>query len=161
MQKPTSRRSFLKHTTLGAAALGVTATAGADDKPKIQGFEESPTDPNASQAWKPYSDRKLRVGIVGYGVCRFGAAFSFQDHPHVEIVAVSDLFPDRCAKLAQVCRCEKNLSLAGRIGQRRQYRGGILCHGCAKSCTALLGGTTSWEARSLCGSGDSRFAGRC
>ena len=47
------------------------------------------------------------MGIVGYGVCRFGAAFSFQDHPNVEVVAVSDLFPDRCAALAQACRCEK------------------------------------------------------
>ncbi|MFV1967660.1 MAG: Gfo/Idh/MocA family protein, partial [Pirellulaceae bacterium] len=41
------------------------------------------------------------------GVCRFGAAFGFQDHPNVEVAAVSDLFPDRCAALAEVCRCEK------------------------------------------------------
>jgi predicted dehydrogenase len=40
-------------------------------------------------------------------VCRFGAAFSFQHHPNVEVAAVSDLFPDRCAKLAEVCGCEK------------------------------------------------------
>ena len=53
------------------------------------------------------SDRKIRVGIVGYGTCRFGAAFSFQDHPNVEVVAVSDLFPDRCAGLARACRCER------------------------------------------------------
>jgi predicted dehydrogenase len=107
MQEPSSRRSFLKTTALGAAALGAAAKAQAEDKPKIQGFEESPTDPNASKVWKPFSDRKIRVGIVGYGVCRFGASFSFQDHPNVEVVAVSDLFPDRCANLAKVCRCEK------------------------------------------------------
>jgi len=47
------------------------------------------------------------VGIVGYGVCQFGAAFSFQDHPNVQVVAVSDLIPERCAGLAKVCRCEK------------------------------------------------------
>jgi predicted dehydrogenase len=47
------------------------------------------------------------VGIAGYGVCRFGAAFGFQDHPNVEVVAVSDLFPDRCAELARLCRCTK------------------------------------------------------
>lgn len=40
-------------------------------------------------------------------MCKFGAAFAFQDHPNVEIVAVSDLFPDRCAALAKACRCEK------------------------------------------------------
>jgi predicted dehydrogenase len=48
----------------------------------------------------------VRVGIVGYGTCRFGAAVSFQDHPNVEVAAVSDLFPDRCAQLAEACRCE-------------------------------------------------------
>jgi predicted dehydrogenase len=47
------------------------------------------------------------VGIVGYGTCRFGAAFGFQNHPNVDVVAVSDLFPDRCAALAKACRCEK------------------------------------------------------
>ncbi len=51
----------------------------------------------ATAEWKPVSDRKVRVGIVGYGVCRFGAAFGFQDHPNVEIVAVSDLIADRRA----------------------------------------------------------------
>src|SRR5262249_6329137 len=50
---------------------------------------------------------KIRVGIVGYGVCQFGAAFGFQDHPNVTVVAVSDLFPDRCAALAKACGCEK------------------------------------------------------
>jgi predicted dehydrogenase len=58
--------------------------------------------------WRPVSDRKVRVGIVGYGVCKFGAAFGFQDHPNVEIVAVSDLFPDRREGLMQACRCAKS-----------------------------------------------------
>ncbi len=109
MNDSTSRRSFLWAAGVGAAALGMTASAAAQKKKKkpIQGFEETPTDPNASKGWKPISDRKIRVGIVGYGVCRFGAAFSFQDHPNVEVVAVSDLFPDRCANLAKACRCEK------------------------------------------------------
>lgn len=75
--------------------------------PAIQGFEAGPEDPEASKGWTPVSDRKLRVGIVGYGVCQFGAAFGFQDHPNVEIVAVSDLVPDRCARLAKACRCAK------------------------------------------------------
>ena len=47
------------------------------------------------------------MGIVGYGVCQFGAAFGFQDHPNVTVAAVSDLFPDRCPALAKVCRCAK------------------------------------------------------
>lgn len=107
MSHSTTRRSFLQAIGAGTAALGLTrAVRGEEEKP-IQGFEAAPTDPDASKNWKPVSDRKLRVGIVGYGVCRFGAAFGFQDHPHVEIVAVSDLFPERCAELAKVCRCEK------------------------------------------------------
>ena len=101
-----SRRSFLQTLGFGAAALGWASPAPAQDKP-IQGFEKTPTDANASKGWKPVSDRRLRVGIVGYGVCQFGAAFSFQDHPNVEVVAVSDLIPERCAGLAKACRCPK------------------------------------------------------
>ncbi len=107
MKNSTSRRSFLQALGLGAAALGLPGSAAAAEKKPIQGFEEAPRDPNASKGWKPVSDRKIRVGIVGYGVCRFGAAFGFQNHPNVDVVAVSDLFPDRCAALAKACRCEK------------------------------------------------------
>ncbi len=106
MHPSTSRRSFLQAVGVGAAGMGLSRSARSAEPP-IQGFEEAPTDPNASKGFKPVSNRKVRVGIVGYGVCRFGAAFGFQDHPNVEVVAVSDLFPDRCAALAQACRCEK------------------------------------------------------
>jgi len=103
----TSRRSFLQAMGLGAAATGFGAATSAQEKPKVQGFEEEAADPNGPKDWQPVSDRKIRVGIVGYGYCRFGAQFGFQDHPNVEVVAVSDLFPDRCAELAKACRCEK------------------------------------------------------
>ncbi|MCA9438108.1 MAG: Gfo/Idh/MocA family oxidoreductase [Candidatus Omnitrophica bacterium] len=102
-----TRRSFLQAAGLGTAALGFNGAALAQGNQKIPGFDEVGTDPDPSKGWEPVSDRKIRVGIVGYGVCRFGAAFSFQDHPNVEVVAVSDLFPDRCAELAKECRCEK------------------------------------------------------
>lgn len=106
MNNRDSRRTFLQAMGTGAAALGWTVASPAKDKP-IQGFEESPADPNVSKKWEPVSDRKVRMGIVGYGVCRFGAAFSFQDHPSVDIVAVSDLVPARCAQLAKACHCRK------------------------------------------------------
>ncbi len=102
----TSRRSFLQAAGIGAATLGLTGSSVGQEK-KIQGFDNTPEEGKASKVWTPVSDRKIRVGIVGYGVCRFGASFSFQDHPNVEVVAVSDLFPDRCAALAKICRCEK------------------------------------------------------
>jgi predicted dehydrogenase len=105
-----NRRSFLQAVGTGAAALGLPTLAHAAERTAektIQGFEQAPEDPNASKNWKPVSNRKIRVGIVGYGVCQFGAAFGFQDHPNVEVVAVSDLIPDRCAGLAKACRCAK------------------------------------------------------
>ena len=90
----------------GAITLGLPSLSKGDPK-VIQGFEKAPFDPAASKAWKPVSDRKIKVGIVGYGVCQFGAQFGFQDHPNVEVVAVSDLIADRCAALARDCRCTK------------------------------------------------------
>jgi len=95
-----SRRQLL---ALGAAGL-VTPTRG-DDKP-IAGFDETEAGALASKPWQPVSDRRIRVGIAGYGVCKFGAKFGFQDHPNVEVAAVTDLFPDRRAALAEECRCE-------------------------------------------------------
>lgn len=103
---PLTRRSFLHAAGCGAAALGLPAAARSDTPP-IQGFEQAPEDPDAARGWQPVSERRLRVGIVGYGVCQFGAAFGFQDHPNVEVVAVSDLIPERCAGLAAACRCGK------------------------------------------------------
>ena len=101
-----SRRTFLKHLSLGAGFAGASGFAFAAEE-KIQGFDETATTTQTEKVWTPKSDRKIRVGIVGYGVCRFGAAFGFQDHPNVEIVAVSDLIPERCQGLAEACRCAK------------------------------------------------------
>jgi predicted dehydrogenase len=109
-----TRRSFLQVAGLGAAALAAHGVAyGAEkvvdkDGKAIQGFDDiTKASAASSEGWKPVSDRKIRVGIVGYGVCKFGACFGFQDHPNVEVVAVSDLFPDRRDGLAQATRCKK------------------------------------------------------
>ena len=101
-----TRRSFLQNLGCGAAALGLAHSASSAEM-VIPGFEKVATDANASKGWKPVSDRKIRVGIAGYGLCQFGAAFGFQDHQNVQVVAVTDLFPDRCAGLAKACRCNK------------------------------------------------------
>ena len=71
----------------------------------IQGFEQAKIDAKAAQHWQPVSDRKISVGIAGFGVCGFGAAFHFQDHPNVRVDAVADLDPAKCAELARLCRC--------------------------------------------------------
>ena len=103
-----SRRDFLQRAGVlaGSVVVGLAHGVWAAEKP-IQGFEKVADDPDASKGWRPVSDRRIRVGIVGYGVCQFGAAFSFQDHPNIEVVAVSDLIPERCAALAKACRCAK------------------------------------------------------
>lgn len=109
-----TRRSFLQLIGASAAAVGLHQTAQAEEKAKakakekpIQGFEKAAVDEDIHKGWKPVSDRKIRVGLVGYGVCKFSAAFGFQDHPNVEVVAVSDIVPDRCAALAEKVGCKK------------------------------------------------------
>ncbi len=105
------RRDFLKMAGIGAMAFGMPQLGCSSGKkvagPVIQGFDDVQEKKTSTTEWIPVSDRKIKVGIAGYGVCKFGAAFSFQNHPNVEIVAVSDLFPDRCSALAAQCRCNK------------------------------------------------------
>jgi predicted dehydrogenase len=110
--RPTSRRSFFARIglgSLGAVAAGRWLNTAEAQNPgaKILGDSGVKTSARPGGIWKPVSDRKLRVGIVGYGVCQFGAQFGFQDHPNVSVAAVSDLVPERCRELAKACRCDK------------------------------------------------------
>jgi hypothetical protein len=107
-----NRRQFIKLAGLGvgAAVVGLQQMGCSIEKkyvaPNIVGFNDTGNE-EAVKEWVPVSDRRIRVGLVGYGYSKFSAAFGFQNHPNVEVVAVSDLFPDRCAKLAQVTGCKK------------------------------------------------------
>ncbi len=101
-----TRRAILQAAGFGTAVWAVGSLARGEDAP-IQGFEKVDATAESSQGWTPISDRKIRVGLVGHGVCQFAAAFGFQDHPNVEVVAVSDLIPERCAALAQAARCAR------------------------------------------------------
>ena len=115
MSAASSRRSFLRNVGIGsfgamaanemlAQALAQTPNPGA----QVLGEAGLKTSERSKKVWKPVSDRKIRVGIVGNGVCKFGPSFGFQDHPNVTVAAVSDLIPDRCAEMTKVCRCEKS-----------------------------------------------------
>jgi predicted dehydrogenase len=112
-EKSSTRRDFIKITGLGTVALGLQqAGCTGGRKPtapvvQVPGFETAPAERDPSEGYMPFSDRKLHVGLVGYGACKFAAQFGFQNHPNVEVVAVSDLFPDRCAELAKVTNCKK------------------------------------------------------
>ena len=87
----------------------------ADDRPVdasgrvIAGFENNERETLAEGGWRPFSDRQIRVGSAGVVLCKFGAQFGFQDHPNVEVSAVTDLLPDRRAELAKACRCKKKV----------------------------------------------------
>lgn len=94
------RREFLGK--LGQVSLGTLAAGGLVEQ------AANAKEKQATKPWEPVSERKVRVGIVGYGVCKFGAAFGFQDHPNVEVVAVSDLIPERREGLMKACRCTKS-----------------------------------------------------
>ena len=61
----------------------------------------------APAEWQPFSDKKVRVGIAGEGVCNFGSQFGYQNHPNVEVVAVTDLDPAKCKLLQERTRAPK------------------------------------------------------
>ena len=100
-----TRKDFFVGSLAATAALGARAAA-PNPVGKIQGFDES-FESKTDGPWEPFSDKKVRVGIAGYGVCTFGAVFFFQDHPNVEVVAATDLDPERCKKLAEVVHAKR------------------------------------------------------
>ena len=106
-----TRKDFFIGTFAATAAAGLKA---AEQKPlsSIQGFDEGFTDEKVGGPWQPFSDRKVRVGIAGYGVCKFGAQFFFQNHPNVEVVAATDLYKGRCAELAKVVGAKRTYTSA-------------------------------------------------
>ncbi len=112
MNQTANRRSFIKLAGLGVGAgiLGLQQTSCNTAKstakvPAIEGFDDLGVKKEISKIWVPVSDRKIRVGIVGYG--SIGRQVARLLHPNVEVAAVSDLFPDRCAELAKVTNCKK------------------------------------------------------
>ena len=108
-----SRRGFIQGIGGAGALLGLAGKSMGAEAPRdadgniIPGFEKIKEDPNSSKGWQPVSDRKVKVGIAGYGLCRFGGAFFYQNHPNVEVVAATDLDPGRCAGLAQAVGAKK------------------------------------------------------
>ncbi len=111
-----SRRGFLQGIGGAGALLGMgalnqqslAAKAPRDAQGNIiPGFEKNQNTGTHAQGWKPISDRKIRVGIAGYGLCQFGASWFYQNHPNVEVVAATDLDPGRCAALAKAVGAKK------------------------------------------------------
>ena len=73
-----NRRTFLNASiigSLGALTANGFVSGQQTPPPKIQGFDQTVTDVDKTQVWEPVSDRKIRVGIAGFGTCQFGAQF--------------------------------------------------------------------------------------
>lgn len=107
-----NRRDFINFANLGMGSILLGFSTGCSSSKKmaeqvIQGFDDAGSEVKSAKTWTPISDRKIRVGLVGHGVCKFAADFGFQNHPNVEVVAVSDLIPERCAELSKVTKCNK------------------------------------------------------
>ncbi|MDR0870366.1 MAG: Gfo/Idh/MocA family oxidoreductase [Planctomycetaceae bacterium] len=103
-----SRRNFLAAAGAGLTVLSAGSAAAQTANGKIiAGFDETKTDIDPDTPWKPVSNRKIKMGLVGFGVCQFATQFGLQNHPNVEITAVSDLIPERCAALAKAAKCSK------------------------------------------------------
>ena len=105
-----TRKGFFIGSFAATATAGLRAAA-PEPAAKIQGFDES-FETKTEGPWEPFSDRKVRVGIAGYGACSFGAAFFFQDHPNAEVVAATDLDPERCRTLAQIVGAKRTYASA-------------------------------------------------
>ncbi len=103
---PLSRRNFFAGSLAATAALGLKA-ANREKEGIIQGFDETDAGMISDKPWEPFSDKKVRVGIAGYGLCHFGGVFEFQHHPNVEIVAAAELFPDRLDALVKRLELDK------------------------------------------------------
>jgi hypothetical protein len=77
----TTRRKFLQQLGLGTLAL-----------PVFNGLSMAHAETGLHEIINGnLGDRKVKVGLVGYGFSKFSADFGFQDHPNVEIVAISFL----------------------------------------------------------------------
>ena len=119
MSNRLSRRSFLTNTAFGAtlASFGGALAATPDEpaKPKIQGFDETDTDVDPNAEWKPFTDKKLRVGIVGFGLC--GQELERRDRRRLRPL------PRAPRRARQSLPLRKDLRIAGRDDQRRLHRG--------------------------------------
>lgn len=105
--KNITRRNMLKRAGSSALLLGMAKNPAKAKEKVIEGFDDTHTKIDPTSKWQQKFDRKIKVGISGFGLCKFGAGFGFQDHPNVEVVAVSDVIPERCDGLAKACRCDK------------------------------------------------------
>ena len=108
MSVASTRRGFLAGGSALFAAPVFSAGWRAPERNTVRGgFDEVAEAGDGAAPWIPYSDRKVRVGIAGEGVCEFGSQFSYQTHPNAVVVACADVQPDRLTLLQQRVKAPK------------------------------------------------------
>lgn len=93
-----SRRDFLLEGGLAAALAGVYMTG-----PVGSASGAAPRVASKSKTVPPVK-APVRLAVVGGN---FGAQFYWHEHPQCEVVAVSDLLPDRLAYMKHAYQCER------------------------------------------------------
>ena len=81
--KPMGRRDFLRRGGMGLSAAALASRSALAVEPAA---------------------KKVRIGVVGGG---FGRAFQWHEHPNCEVVAVSDLRPERREALRNTYKCDR------------------------------------------------------
>ena len=101
------RRSFLAASAAVGAACPrlLGARSGGSGHPPAS-TRPGPTTTERSSG-NPSVTSKVRVGIVGHGVCQFGLAFDLQTHPNVELVAVERSVPGSLRGHGPPAKCSK------------------------------------------------------
>jgi hypothetical protein len=107
-----SRKEFIGASGALLATFSGCASSKSSEpekKVRIQGFDEEVAQylTNDNRIWQPFSDKKVRVGIAGEGICDFGSAFGYQDHPNVEVVACAELDSNKLKVLQQRVRAKR------------------------------------------------------
>ena len=153
-----SRRGFIQGIGGAGALLGLAGKSMGAEAPRdadgniIPGFEKIKEDPNASKGWKDLPNRKVKVGIAGYGLCRFGGAFFYQNHPNVEVVAATDLDPGRCAGLARAVGAKKTYpSCEEMIQQDKEIEAVYIATDAPTHAKLAVMGLKPWKTCMLCG----------
>ena len=99
--------AFFASAGLGAFGAAQKGLPKDENGQTIQGFNETNAGKLSDSAWKPFSEKKVRVGIAGEGFCDFGSQFGYQNHPNVEVVACADVQPDRLKLLQERVKAPK------------------------------------------------------
>ena len=94
-----TRREFLSTSSAAMAAAPLRAGRAASS--------QSPSS----------SGKKIRLAVVGGG---FGATFLWHEHPHCEVVAVTDLHEARRNRLRRQYRCDNAYNSFEELLSRRQ-----------------------------------------